>query len=327
MNRSRVVPSLRQVLLSPFRSRVSSLPPSARANHVLLSRSPLSGVRPLRYRAQLVLRVRHESSFSSTTLSPFPPHADRRFGSRSCEAQVARAARRSLARSCCAVFARAARALREVYAPFYRRVFPHPSSIYHLARTRPLPLYPISGSILVALSAPCASRLLSTTLTLFLRPLLTRRLLFLSYTRAKGSPTTFPLASSSFLLFCVRHPTVTLVCRLSLRSPSHQSSCCTREQSLFASLFSTLRVSCFSFSPVSLFFSFCLPFSSVHRMQSCIAWIRSLISLVFRSRLLQVVMFYLRFFYPFFKFLLRLCFMRCSYILFLSFSSLSTLRP
>lgn len=151
MNRSRTVPSLRQVFLSPFRSRVSSLPPSARANHVLLSRSPLSGVRPLRYRAQLVLRVRHESSFSSTTLSPFPPHADRRFGSRSCDAQVARAARRSLARSCCAAFARAARALREAHAPFHRRVFlPHPSSIYHLARARPLPLRPIVGSILVA---------------------------------------------------------------------------------------------------------------------------------------------------------------------------------
>lgn len=120
---------------------------------MLLSRSPLSGVRPLRYRAQLVLRVRHESSFSSTTLSPFPPHADlgasalARATRRSLVLRVAR----SLARSCCAAFARAARALREAHAPFHRRVFlPHPSSIYHLARARPLPLRPIVGSILVA---------------------------------------------------------------------------------------------------------------------------------------------------------------------------------
>lgn len=46
----------------PFGSRFSSLPPWARANHVLFSRSPLSGMRPCGYRAQLVLRVLHESS-------------------------------------------------------------------------------------------------------------------------------------------------------------------------------------------------------------------------------------------------------------------------
>lgn len=78
----------------------------------------------------------------------------------------------------------------------------------------------------------------------------------------------------------MRHPTVTLVCRLSLCSLSHQSSCCTREQSLFASLFSTFR-ELFLSPPPSL--------SSVHRMQPRIAWIRSLVSFMFRSRLLRVV--------------------------------------
>lgn len=79
----------------------------------------------------------------------------------------------------------------------------------------------------------------------------------------------------------MRHPTVTLVCRLSLCSPSHQSSCCTREQSLFASLFSRTFHELFLPPPPSL--------SSVHRMQPRIAWIRSLVSFMFRSRLLRVV--------------------------------------
>lgn len=78
----------------------------------------------------------------------------------------------------------------------------------------------------------------------------------------------------------MRHPTVTLVCRLSLCSLSHQSSCCTREQSLLASLFSTFH-ELFLSPPPSL--------SSVHRMQPRIAWIRSLVSFMFRSRLLRVV--------------------------------------
>lgn len=203
VNRSRTVPSLRQVFLSPFRSRVSSLPPSARANHVLLSRSPLSGVRPLRYRAQLVLRVRHESSFSSTTLSPFPPHADRRFGSRSCDGagrSCCASLARSLARSCCAAFARAARALREAHAPFHRRAF---SSLIQALSTISLGhgRFHYTRSLALSLSlarASYVSRLLSPTLTPFLRLLLTRRLLFLSYTRARGSPT-----ASSLLLFRV----------------------------------------------------------------------------------------------------------------------------
>lgn len=121
---------------------------------MLLSRSPLSGVRPLRYRAQLVLRVRHESSFSSTTLSPFPPHADRRFGSRSCDAQVARAARRSLARSP----ARAARRSLVLRVRYVKHTLPSTgafSSLIQALSTISLGhdrfhYIPIVGSILVA---------------------------------------------------------------------------------------------------------------------------------------------------------------------------------
>lgn len=208
MNRSRTVPSLRQVFLSPFRSRVSSLPPSARANHVLLSRSPLSGVRPLRYRAQLVLRVRHESSFSSTTLSPFPPHADRHFGSRSCDAQVARAARRSLARSP----ARAARRSLVLRVRYVKHTLPSTgafSSLIQALSTISLghDRFHYAPSLALSLSlarASCVSRLLSPTLTPFLRLLLTRRLLFLSYTRARGSPTaSLLLLRVSFSFVCV----------------------------------------------------------------------------------------------------------------------------
>lgn len=71
----------------------------------------------------------------------------------------------------------------------------------------------------------------------------------------------------------------TCVSIVSLCSLSHQSSCCAREQSLFASLFSTFHE--LFLSPPSL--------SSVHRMQPRIAWIRSLVYFMFRSRLLRVV--------------------------------------
>lgn len=60
--------------------------------------------------------------------------------------------------------------------------------------------------------APCASRLLSSTLTPFLRLLLMRRLLFLSYTRARGSPS----ISSCFLL----RASFSSVC-----APPHRDTC------------------------------------------------------------------------------------------------------
>lgn len=63
------------VSLAPNRSRVSSLLPPARANHVLFSRSPPSGMRPLlpcATRAARVLRTksRHSSRFSLVSFSP-----------------------------------------------------------------------------------------------------------------------------------------------------------------------------------------------------------------------------------------------------------------
>lgn len=54
------------------------------------------------------------------------------------------------------------------------------------------------------------------------------------HTKLEGAQAS-SLASLSFLLFCARHPTVILLCRLSRRSLSHQSSCCAREQSLVVS--------------------------------------------------------------------------------------------
>lgn len=205
---------------SPFRSRVSSLPPPARANHVLLSRSPLSGARPLRYRAQLVLRVRHESSFSSTTLSPFPPHAGRGASA------LARATRRSLVLRVVRSPARAARRSLVLRVRYVKHALPPParlpsSALSTISLGRDRSHYAGRCFCPRRSCAPCASRLLLSTLTPFLRLLLMHRLLFLSYTRARGSPS----ISSCFFelpsLFCVRHPTVTLVCRLSQRSLSH----------------------------------------------------------------------------------------------------------
>lgn len=79
----------------------------------------------------------------------------------------------------------------------------------------------------------------------------------------------------------MRHPTVTLVCRLSRCVLCPTKARVAPANNLCLLLFFQLFTNCFSPPLPSL--------SSVHRMQPRIAWIRSLVSFMFRSRLLRVV--------------------------------------
>lgn len=125
-------------LLSPFRPRVSSLPPSARANHVLLSLSPLSGARVR------CATVRNSCCAYATNRRP-PQRLCLLFLLTPTNGALRLSLVRRAGRSCCAslacslacplvlraarLLARAARALR---APS-TGVFPHPCPIYYLA--------------------------------------------------------------------------------------------------------------------------------------------------------------------------------------------------
>lgn len=123
---------------------------------------------------------------------------------------------RRAGRSCCASLARSpARAARRslvLRVRYVKHTLPSTgafSSLIQALSTISLghDRFHYARSLALSLSlarASCVSRLLSPTLTPFLRLLLTRRLLFLSYTRARGSPTaSLLLFRVSFSFVCV----------------------------------------------------------------------------------------------------------------------------